>query len=83
MGSKRNLVRFLAMLLVLTVLIAMPLVAKMPSDIVLSRTSFALEPFRFNLRVSKYACPLRRKAQCNLYAFNANDHNAMPCLAAA
>lgn len=83
MGSKRNLVRFLAMLMVLTVLIAMPLVAKMPSDVALPRTSFANEPLRSKLRVSKYVCPLRRKAQCNLYAFNANDHNTMPRMAAA
>lgn len=81
MGSKRNLVRFLAMLVVVTVLIAVPLTAILPSKVAWLRP--AVEPAEPASQVGVDSCSLPRKAQCNLYAFNPNDSNAMPRLAAA
>ncbi len=83
MGSKRNLVRFLAMLVVLTVLIAVPLTANLPPSVALSRAPTAVEPAGAERRVRVDSCSLRREAQCNLYAFNPNDSNAMSRMAAA
>lgn len=83
MGSKRNLVRFLAMLMVLTVLIATPLVANTPSNVASLHISSAFEPADIEPGVGVDSCSLRREAQCNLYAFNANDSNAMLRMATA
>ena len=83
MRSKRNLVRFLVILVVFAFLIAIPVVANVPPNVALWRTSFVTEPSRSALRIGMYVCPLCRKAQCNLYAFNANDSNEALCMATA
>lgn len=75
--------RFLAMLVVLTLCVALPRVALMPSNVVLSSASSVVESVRVTLCERRGSCFLPRAAQCNLYAFNANDSNVMLRRAAA
>lgn len=83
MRRRHNLMRFLAMLVVLTLCLALPLVALMPLSIVLPSASSVVEPARAMLCERRGSCFLPRTAQCNLYAFNANDSNVMLRRAAA
>lgn len=83
MGSKRNLVRFLAVLVVLAVMIAMPLTAIFPSGVVGLRALSVVGAAETASVAGVDSCSLPRKAQCNLYAYNPNDHGVMLRMAAA
>lgn len=83
MRSKRNLVRFLVILVVLAVMMSMPLTAIFPSGVVGLRAPSVVGAAEAASVAGVDSCSLPRKAQCNLYAYNPNDHGVMLRMAAA
>ena len=83
MRRRHNLMRFLAMLVVLTLCVALPRVVLMPSNVVLPSASSVVEPVKVTPCERRGSCFLPRAAQCNLYAFNANDQSLTVRRAAA